>query len=471
MYKNTSCAVKINNKITQFFKCERGLRQGDPLSPLLFNIFFNDIINKINEANTHPVNLDNINNFSTLAYADDIVITSTTKDGLQKCMDAAAKYCSDWGLEINYKKTKCMTLTKGNQKEKSVFTLNNNAIENVSQIKYLGVIITKKGSFNQTLTELSNKANRAIYALNAKIKLNKIPIKTILYIFDLAILPILLYACEIWLPYSNLDWDKWESSGIEKTHTKFIKRLLGVNRSTTNVLVRGEVGRYPLQRQALIRNILFIQHLEAKQDDEIVKQAYKYEQMRDHSKTTIFNSIRTLLINHNENDIIKAKQKVLKQIVNQIFTENWRTKVNACHKGKTYRLIKNDINYEMYLHCVKNRKHRVAMTKLRVSDHNLMIEQARRMRPHIPMEQRICSLCKTLEDETHFLLTCCRYENRNTLIQQVEQVCPNFKNIPSNDLKLSYILSQENIDLLKHVASKIHEWFKMRNQRNSHETP
>jgi hypothetical protein len=48
-------------------------------------------------------------------------------------------------------------------------------------------------------------------------------------------------------------------------------------------------------------------------------------------------------------------------------------------------------------------------------------------------------------------------KNRNTLMQQVEQVCPNFKNIPSNDLKLSYILSQENIDLLKHVASKMHD--------------
>ena len=141
--------------------------------------------------------------------------------------------------------------------------------------------------------------------------------------------------------------------------------------------------------------------------------------------------------------------------------------MNSCHKGEVYRLIKNDINYELYLHCVKNRKHRVAMTKLRVSDHNLMIEQGRRMRPPIPREQRICLPCKTLEDETHFLLTCCRYENRNILIQQVEQVCPNFKNIPSNDLKLSYLLSQENIELIKQIASKIHEWFQIRKQINS----
>ena len=104
------------------------------------------------------------------------------------------------------------------------------------------------------------------------------------------------------------------------------------------------------------------------------------------------------------------------------------------------------------------------MTKLRVSDHNLMIEKGRRIRPPIPREQRLCSLCKTPEDETHFLLICPRYTNRDTLLQQVEYICPNFKYIPSNELKLSYILSQENTYLLRSVASKIHEWYKIRNE-------
>ena len=345
-----------------------------------------------------------------------------------------------------------MIITKGNQNEKAKFSVDNNIIENVSQIKYLGVIITKKGSFNKTLTELSNKANRAIYALNAKVQLNKLPIKTLLYIFDIAIVPILLYAC-----YVNLNCDKWEYCEIEKIHTQFIKRILGVNRTTTNVLARGEVGRYPLQREALLRNIHFIQYLERKHDDVIVKQAYNYEQMRNDTEITILSSIKTLVVQHNKEEIIKIKSKDLKQIINQIFSIKWQTKVDLCNKGDTYRLVKNKIQFEIYLGCIKNRKHRVAMIKLRVSDHNLMIEKGRRIRPPIPREQRLCSLCKTPEDETHFLLVCPRYTNRGALLQQVEHVCPNFKDIPSNELKLSYILSQENADLLKTVASKIHE--------------
>ena len=41
--------------------------------------------------------------------------------------------------------------------------------------------------------------------------------------------------------------DSMGKIAIEKMHTQFIKRILGLNRSTTNILARGELGRYPLQ--------------------------------------------------------------------------------------------------------------------------------------------------------------------------------------------------------------------------------
>ena len=54
IYKNSSSTVKLGNRCTQFFLCSKGVRQGCPLSPNLFNIYVNDLFNRLNNVNTHP---------------------------------------------------------------------------------------------------------------------------------------------------------------------------------------------------------------------------------------------------------------------------------------------------------------------------------------------------------------------------------------------------------------------------------
>ena len=54
MYQKTECAVKIGSQHTSFFKCPRGVRQGCPLSPTFFNIYINDLAEKMNDANNTP---------------------------------------------------------------------------------------------------------------------------------------------------------------------------------------------------------------------------------------------------------------------------------------------------------------------------------------------------------------------------------------------------------------------------------
>ena len=69
----------------------------------------------------------------------------------------------------------------------------------------------------------------------------------------------------------------WDTTQIEKTHTQFLKRIIGVNRSTTNVFVRSEVGRHSLQEKILTRNINYIKYIDSKDPQALVKQPPNYE--------------------------------------------------------------------------------------------------------------------------------------------------------------------------------------------------
>ena len=63
-----------------------------------------------------------------------------------------------------------------------------------------------------------------------------ISIKNMSKRFDTCISPILLYGSEVWGPYLNINYTNFESTPIEK----LLDRLLGVNRSTTNILTTAE---------------------------------------------------------------------------------------------------------------------------------------------------------------------------------------------------------------------------------------
>ena len=147
--------------------------------------------------NPHPLKLDK--NLSCLLYADDLVIFSSSREGLQKSLDAAADFFSKWNLNINYDKTKCITFNKRGDKGKHVFKINGNPLENVKSYKYLGIHISSKNcSLQWTLRDLSVKANRALFSLKTNLNLMKMPIQLLLKIYDTMVVPILLYGAGMW---------------------------------------------------------------------------------------------------------------------------------------------------------------------------------------------------------------------------------------------------------------------------------
>ena len=97
-------------------------------------------------------------------------------------------------------------------------------------------------------------------------------------------------------------------------------------------------------------------------------------------------------------------------------------------KLRTYKLIKYEIGQEKYLTEIRNIKHRVSMTKLRLSNHRLMIEVGRHPPNKLESHERICQVCKTaVEDEVHFITECKLYNVlRKALFDHCTEAKPNF---------------------------------------------
>ena len=92
----------------------------------LFKIFIYDLP-KYLDGTKDPVDLGDLT-INCLIYADDVVILSTSKTGLQEKLNWK-KICSDWCLQVNINKTKVLVFNKSGKISKGEFFFEENKLE------------------------------------------------------------------------------------------------------------------------------------------------------------------------------------------------------------------------------------------------------------------------------------------------------------------------------------------------------
>ena len=79
----------------------------------------------------------------------------------------------------------------------------------------------------------------------------------------------------------------------------------------------------------------------------------------------------------------------------------------------------------------------------------------------VPVEDRKCNICSTLEDEYHFLLECSFYTNRRC------QYIPRYFRFRPNMQKLIELVTNENSVIIKHLGIYVCKAFELRvNHKN-----
>ena len=202
----------------------------------------------------------------------------------------------------------------------------------------------------------------------------------------------------------------------------------------------------------------------------MVHQALKYEESKCTTRNTVFSLFQRheqQLLVAQENQIEMAdkvtefaKTKV-REVIRSHFDSEWKTHLNTFKKADCYKQFKSEVKCEKYLETIKNRKHRVTLSKLRLSDHILKIETGRHNIPITPREQRFCPHCPDqVESEQHFLIQCSEYD-RTILMDKFSESYPQFRALDDKN-KFIFMLSQENDELTKILANNLRTWMMQR---------
>ena len=189
-------------------------------------------------------------NLFLLMYADDTVVLAETPENLQMLLDSLHTYIEKWGLKVNTVKTKIVVFRSSwHMYETGHWSYNNENIEVLNTFRYLGLCLNYNGKFNITQKMLAAQAQKAMFCLMKQINNHHFNMETKLDLFDTYVGSILGYGCEIWGNHKGPD--------IERLHLNFMKRLLGVKRSTHNMVVYRELARFPLHINRCVRLVKY----------------------------------------------------------------------------------------------------------------------------------------------------------------------------------------------------------------------
>jgi hypothetical protein len=410
IYLSVKACVRSNGALSENFDTYMGVKQGEPLSPLLFIFFVNDMYESLNSADVPCFTLDEMQIF-LLLFADDLALFSYTEEGLQLLLNKLAIYCYKWGVTVNTDKTVVMVFKTGNRPEHVQLFYDNKLLAVVKHFTYLGVNISSNGNYYRAQKSLSDQALKALFSLNFLFDEVSLSIPEKLKLFDAMISPILFYGSEVWGFHKAPD--------IERVHLKFLKQLLGVKVQTTNSAVFGEFGRFPFEILRKVRIVKYWYRILQLPDSFINKMLFLKDVNGIHINSWFINLKSMLnelgfsyLCNKVNIEPIEI-QSVIQRIYDQ-YLQNWCSELDNFSKLDSYKLFKCDFVEEKYLSCIENTKHRIALSRFRCSSHKLAIEEGRFR--NIERNNRLCTKCNQhqIENEYHFLLICPKYRTLRT---------------------------------------------------------
>lgn len=124
LYAGASTVFQTDSGKTGEIPMTRGVKQGDPLSPLLFNIAMDPLLEVIGRQNNgYKFGPEESDRIESLCYADDNALMTESPDEMNKNLALVEKFCGETGMRLNIKKSATFCITPSGSRS---YTVNNN---------------------------------------------------------------------------------------------------------------------------------------------------------------------------------------------------------------------------------------------------------------------------------------------------------------------------------------------------------
>ncbi|KAH9244869.1 hypothetical protein BASA81_017701 [Batrachochytrium salamandrivorans] len=146
LYTSSSARARAGSLLSDPFPVQRGVRQGCPLSGLLFNLFINDILDGV-----VPITVPGLSRDTTpirgLMYADDVAVFADSEQSLLAASTAIEQWANQWEMQFGVAKCGIISFTGHLAPRLDTpldIRLHGQLVSRVESYKYLGVLIDSK---------------------------------------------------------------------------------------------------------------------------------------------------------------------------------------------------------------------------------------------------------------------------------------------------------------------------------------